>query len=76
VTGAQLRAARGLLNWSVRELAERAKVHRNTISNYERGKYAGTLETVAAIKGAIEKAGVSFINGKHPGVKLVTHDSD
>ena len=71
-----MRAARGLLNWSVRELAERAKVHRNTVSNYETGKYAGTVETVAAIKGAIEKAGVRLINGKQPGVKLVMHDSD
>jgi transcriptional regulator with XRE-family HTH domain len=76
VTSAQLRAARGLLNWSVRELAERAKVHRNTISNYENGKYAGTIETVAAIKGALEKAGVQFTNGKRPGVRLAARDSD
>lgn len=75
MTSAQLRAARGLLNWSVRELAERAKVHRNTVSNYETGKYAGSVETVA-IKGALEKAGVQFTNGKRPGVRLAAHDSD
>jgi hypothetical protein len=43
---------------------------------YETGKYAGSVETVAAIEGALEKAGVQFTNGKRPGVRLATHDSD
>jgi hypothetical protein len=33
VTSAQIRAARGLLDWTVRDLSERAGVPRNTVSN-------------------------------------------
>jgi transcriptional regulator with XRE-family HTH domain len=49
VTSAQIRAARGLLDWTVRDLAERAGVPRNTLSNIETGAYAGAPETLAAI---------------------------
>ena len=70
MTSAQLRAARGLLNWTVRDLAEQAGVHRNTVTNFETGKYGGDPETLAAIKVALEDAGVEFTNGKRPGVRL------
>ena len=69
MTNAQIRAARGLLGWTARELAERIGVHRNTISNVEVGRYAPP-ETLAAIRHALEKAGVEFTNGKRPGVRL------
>jgi hypothetical protein len=36
----------------------------------ERGKSHGKPETLAAIRKALEKAGVQFTNGKHPGVRL------
>ena len=32
VTSAQLRAARSLLDWTVRDLSEKAGVHRNTVT--------------------------------------------
>lgn len=72
VTNAQIRAARGLLNWTVRDLAEKAGVHRNTITNIETGKYAGDPETLEIIRSALENAGVEFIpsNGGGPGVRL------
>jgi transcriptional regulator with XRE-family HTH domain len=70
VTRAQVRAARGLLNWTVRDLAEKAKVHRNTVTNIETGKYAGDPATLDAIRTALEKNGVEFTNGKRPGVRL------
>ena len=66
MTGAQIRAARGFLNWSVRDLGKKAKVHFNTVHAIERGKSHGKPETLAAIR----KAGVQFTNGKHPGVRL------
>lgn len=71
VTSAQVRAARGLLNWSVRELAERAGVHRNTVTNMEADR-AMHLPTIAAMVRALEAAGVEFIqeNGGGPGVRL------
>jgi DNA-binding XRE family transcriptional regulator len=70
VTSAQIRAARGLLDWTVRDLAERAGVPRNTLSNIETGAYAGAPETLAAIRRVLERAGVEFTNGDAPGVRL------
>jgi transcriptional regulator with XRE-family HTH domain len=70
MTGAQIRAARGFLHWSVRDLGKKAKVHFNTVHAIERGKSSGKPETLAAIRKALEKAGVKFTNGKRPGVTL------
>jgi transcriptional regulator with XRE-family HTH domain len=70
MTGAQIRAARWLLNWSVRELGKKAGVHWNTVSAIELGKSGGRPETLKAIQKALEKAGVQFTNGKRPGVRL------
>ena len=72
VTSAQVRMARGALNWTVRELAEAAGLHRNTITNLEVGRYAGDPETLAVIERVLTQAGVDFIdeNGGGPGVRL------
>ena len=59
-----------MLNWTVRGLAERAGVHRNTVTNFETGKFAGDPETLAAIRRTLESAGVEFTDGKRPGVRL------
>jgi predicted transcriptional regulator len=71
VTSAQIRAARGLLNWTVRDLAEKADVHRNTITRLEtQGVEAGY--STSKIVAAIEAAGVIFVdeNGHGAGVRL------
>ncbi|PWB89881.1 transcriptional regulator [Methylocystis sp. MitZ-2018] len=70
VTSAQIRAARGLVNWSVRDLSERSGIHRNTITNFETGKSGGEESTLAAICSALRSAGVEFTYGDEPGVKL------
>jgi transcriptional regulator with XRE-family HTH domain len=72
VTSAQMRAGRGLLNWSVRTLAEKSGIHRNTITNFETGRSGGDPETLKALRMALEAAGVEFIaeNGGGPGVRL------
>jgi transcriptional regulator with XRE-family HTH domain len=70
VTSAQMRAARGILNWSVRKLSERAGVHRNTITNFETGKSGGDADIMRKLVVALEAAGVEFTNGDEPGVKL------
>jgi transcriptional regulator with XRE-family HTH domain len=64
--------ARAALNWTVRDLAEAAKLHRNTISNIETGRYHGDEATLVAIESVFKKAGVEFIeeNGGGPGVRL------
>ena len=72
VTSAQVRMARAALNWSVRDLAAAARIHRNTVTNIETGRYAGDAATLAAIVSALKRAGVEFIdeNGGGPGVRL------
>lgn len=71
VTSAQLRAARGLLNWTVRDLAEKASVHRNTVTRIENDA-TGAGHAIEALRAALEAAGVEFIpeNGGGPGVRL------
>ncbi|WP_370302483.1 helix-turn-helix domain-containing protein [Pseudooceanicola sp.] len=71
VTSAQIRAARGLLNWTVRDLAEKAGVHRNTVTRAETDA-TGPGHATGAILSAFEAAGVEFIpeNGGGAGVRL------
>lgn len=71
LTSAQIRAARALLNWTVRDLAERASVHRNTITRAETDATGPGYATLA-IRAALEEGGVEFIaeNGGGPGVRL------
>ena len=70
VNAAQIRAARGLLNWSQRQLAEAASVGLSTIADFERGKRTPIGNNLAAIRRVLEEAGVAFTNGGEPGVKL------
>lgn len=71
VTSAQFRAARGLLNWTVRDLAEKSGVHRNTVTRIETDANAPGHASAALIA-ALEAAGVEFIpeNGGGAGVRL------
>jgi transcriptional regulator with XRE-family HTH domain len=70
VTSAQLRAARGLVNWSVRELSAQSGIHRNTITNFETRSSGGNAQTLQKLRAALEAAGVEFTNGGQPGVRL------
>ena len=71
VTSAQIRAARALLNWTVRDLADRSGVHRNTVTRAETDA-TGPGYATSAIQACIEAAGVEFIpeNGGGAGVRL------
>lgn len=71
ITGAQLRMARAALKWGVRELARAAQVSPATVSRIEAEQPANAA-TIAAIRTALESAGVEFIpeNGGGPGVRL------
>ena len=72
VTSAQVRMARAALNWTVRDLAEAARLHRNTITNIETGRYGGDSVTLEKIVSVLKRAGVEFIDetGGGPGVRL------
>jgi hypothetical protein len=60
------------LNWSQDELEDAAKVARKTIADFEREVRQPYPRTLAAIRAALEAAGVEFIaeNGGGLGVRL------
>ena len=73
ITGAQIRQARKLVGWSVKELGDRTKLAASTVQRAEcvDGEPSITEAHAAAIRKALETAGVEFINGDVPGVKLI-----
>jgi hypothetical protein len=74
ISSAQMRAARALLRWSALDLAEASKVGVATIRRVEvvEGEIPVTLANEAALRQALEAAGVEFIdeNGGGAGVRL------
>lgn len=74
LSSAQLRAARALIRWSALDLAKASKVGVATIRRVEvvEGVIPVTVANEAALRSALETAGVEFIdeNGGGPGVRL------
>lgn len=60
ITPATCRAARALLSWSQAELAEAAKVAKQTLADYEREARQPYERTRLDIQRALEAAGVEF----------------
>lgn len=71
MNAAQCKMARAATGLGVRELAALAGVAQATVSRLERGEELKEV-TVAAIRAALEAAGVVFLpeNGNGPGVAL------
>jgi DNA-binding XRE family transcriptional regulator len=74
IGGAQIRAARGLLDWTASELAKRSGVARMTIQRFEKhqGVPPCSPDTRAAVKRALEKGHIEFMGDpvSHPGVMV------
>lgn len=70
VNAAQVRMARAGLDWSLDDLAEASGVNRNMIASYERGLFEGEPATLQKIRRALEKAGIEFLAGEMPGVRV------
>jgi transcriptional regulator with XRE-family HTH domain len=69
----QSRAARGLLKWSQRQLADASGVALSTVADFENDKREPWFDNLAAIRRALESAGVEFIparSGKGVGVRF------
>ena len=69
----QCRAARGILGWSQSDLASRAGVSTPTVSVFETGKRETHSNNLAAIRRALEDAGVEILASterRGPGVSL------
>ncbi len=61
LTPALCRAARGLLDWTQIDLAERSDVSRSTIRDYEGGRHELHRATATQIRRAFEEGGVVFV---------------
>lgn len=62
ISPAQCRAARGLLNWTQSDLADRAKVSRATVTSFEAEKRTPIENNLMAITAALQAAGLELIN--------------
>ncbi len=72
MTPAQCRAARALIGISQDDLAKSSAVAKATIAAFELDQRSPYPRTIAAIRAALEAAGVVFLpeNGNGPGVAL------
>jgi hypothetical protein len=70
LTGSQIRAARGLIRWSSRELAAAAGISYAALQRAEAVDGMPNMQTknLAAIKRTLEKAGIVFLDGPIPGL--------
>ena len=64
ITGAQIRAARGFLNWSVQDLSQRCGVSESAISRAERSNGVPAMQSrnLRAVRTAFEIHGIEFID--------------
>ncbi len=69
ITSAQIRAARGLLDWSRKDLAEHSGVSFASMIRLEsfEGVPSSNIRTLEAIKKAFEEAGIEFIGSPEAG---------
>lgn len=67
-----IKAARNLLEWDQSDLADKSGVSLPTIKRLEAagGELGGLPETGDKLRAALEKAGIEFLNGGQPGVRL------
>jgi transcriptional regulator with XRE-family HTH domain len=74
ISGAQIRAARHGLRWTVKELADAAKLSVSTIKRVEadHGVPAVSARNLAALHAALEAAGIEFIGTPDdgPGIRI------
>ncbi|MGV1877357.1 helix-turn-helix domain-containing protein [Rhizobium sp. A22-96] len=61
ITSEQSRAARGLLDWSQTRLAKESNLSESTIRDFEKGRRLPSVNNLAAIRCALEAAGVTFL---------------
>src|ERR1700736_4433013 len=74
ITSEQVRAARALLRWEQRDLAEASGVSLPSVKRLETqpGELVAQERTIVELRKALEAAGIEFIaeNGGGPGVRL------
>ena len=78
IIATQLRAARALLRWDQRELAQASGLSLQTIKRMEAsdGLVRGTYESVSRVQEVLERAGIEFLDDDAPGVRLRVRPTD
>lgn len=66
ITPAQCRAARAILGWNQEALVEASGVTKSTIANFEISKSNPNPRTIAALRSALEAAGIEFLESGAP----------
>ena len=69
ITSGQIKAARGLIGWTARHLAEKAEIGFSTLIRLEseEGVPSSHVKTFKKLKKAFEKAGIEFIGSPESG---------
>lgn len=70
ISGRQIAAARELLGITQGQLAEAAGLHRQVLARIEAAKVVPRTATLAKIRDALERRGITFSNGDKPCVCL------
>src|SRR5271170_4265531 len=70
ITPEQVKAARRLIGWSQEDLAGHVGVSETTIGEFETDGRLRLKLSLAALRAALESAGIEFTYGGEPGVKL------
>ena len=76
MTPTQCEAASLLLKWSRMRLAAQINASENVVMEYEKRGHiprpngTGPIDRLAAIRAALEAAGIEFIDGDQPSVRL------
>ena len=76
ISGAQLRAARALLKWSVRELSDQCHLSQSAIARSEQvnGTFPMRVQNLTAIRRVFEEHGIEFLG--LDGVRLLPRLSE
>ena len=77
ITKEQSKAARGLLNWSQKDLAEKVRIRTASIGDFERGATTPIRKNIEDIISAFEEAGIRFDNNeKEVTVRFLKNHTD
>ncbi len=71
ITTAQIRGARGILNWSQQDLAQRTGISATSIGSIENGQTTPRESTLSTIRKTLENSGIEFIGLE--GVRVQTN---
>ncbi|PZO86659.1 MAG: XRE family transcriptional regulator [Micavibrio aeruginosavorus] len=61
ITTAQIRGARGILNWSQQDLAQRTGISATSIGSIENGQTTPRASTLETIRHTLERNGIEFL---------------